>query len=395
MTDNQEKMLSLLDKAYQEGVDSTAEKYEVKIADMVHEANSNLAEAVKDAKAEAYRQGCADTLKSVGVEAKTEDEVVITNPIVREYFASLPKGGYSQTDVSRMRYFAPRYNRGSSKKNMADRGNPYVVYCYGDELYLECAGEPIQVIKPSNGYFECYNLLPNKTYSWNVVKGGKTIKTGQFKTIGDVRLVQIPTFPNMRDIAYPPMKYNRVLSAANPDGVEIGSDDYNTILSLGIDTQINLREPDADSSTERAWRGDIFDHGYNIDIAAYASIVTNPYGWKKAIETLIDELEKGHRVVFNCFAGADRTGCLRYVLQGLCGVPRHIAHGFYELTSLMWWENYKYYDDESDNGGLRKLDRLLATKFGDNFQEQCYRLLNEVVGLTKDQIAKLISLLCD
>lgn len=350
-----------------------------------------------------YQKGYGEGLATLPISSKTEDEVEdaipvhnITNPIVREYFASLPVGGYSQTDISRMRYFA-WYNTGSAEKNMADRGNPYVVYADGDALTLECPGEPTQTILPRTQRFECYLLLPGKTYSWRVTKSGKVVKQGKFKTVGDIRLIQIPTFPNMRDIAYPPMKFDRVLSAANPDNVVVGSDDYNTIKALAIDTEINLRTPKAGSNTEKPWRSDIFTYGYDIDIAAYAPAITKPTGWKKVIETLIKELELGHKVVFNCYAGADRTGTLRYILQGFCGVPRHIAHGFYELTSLMFWENFKRYDDESDGGGLRKFDRLLATKFGSDldFQSQCYRFLNEIVKLSESQLTTLRRLLCD
>ena len=350
------------------------------------------------AEEEGYRLGCEKTLESLNVQPVTEEQAEndgipvhdIVNPIVKSYFNSLPKDGYVYSDVSRMWYFT-KYVSESSKKNMADRSNPFLVfYNGGDSLLLESEGLPSQTILPENNVYACYQLLPGKVYHWSVKKGDAVVKEGDFKTIGDFRLINIPTWPNVRDIAYTPiMKVDRVLRGANPDNVVVGSADYNLIQSLGIDFQINMRSPKEGSATEKPWRPDLFTAGIDCTINDYTSCLTKPTGWKTVITTLITELKAGHRVAFNCYAGADRTGTLCYILQGICGVSKRIAQGFYELTSLLCWLNTKMWDDTGGEDDFRRFDQAIEKKFGPEFYTQCYLYLTKVVGITAAQIKEL------
>ena len=340
---------------------------------------------------EGYNAACNDMIQSVNVNPTTDDGLpihCIINPIVLDYFRQLPENGYVKNDVSRMWHYK-KYVRPYAEKNMADRSNPYLVFVNGDYLVLESEGEKPQTILPKNNFFACYLLMPNKIYNWKVYKNKKVIKEGSFKTVGDIRLINLPTWPNLRDIGGFGIKHGLVYSAANPDEVVVGSDDYNIIKYLGINTQINLRKPKEGSASEKPWRQDIFEYGYNIDIAAYAAVFYSPTNFKVAFETLVSELEKGRKVVFNCFAGADRTGTFRYILQGLCGVPKRIAQGFYELTTLLWWQNSKMWGDYDDDGyDFNELDEALESHFGKDFYTQCYRLMTEVVKVSPEKIKK-------
>ncbi len=361
MTPNQQKIIELLTRAKQEGIDET----------LAQQAASQQAEVVPQ--------------PSPAADMPIHNTV---NPIIDAYFKSLPEMGYKYNDVSRIWYYY-KFVRPSSTKNMADRSNPYLVFARGDSLLLECDGLPSQTILPKNNVFECYQLLPGKVYHWSVSKAGKVIDKGEFKTIGDFRFINIPTWPNVRDIGYANiLEMDRVLRAANPDNVEVGSADYDLIKSLGIDFQLNLRTPKAGSSQDKPWRPDLFPRGCNNNIADYSNILTKPTGWKTAIETLITELKAGHRVVFNCFAGADRTGSFCYILQGICGVPKRIAQGFYESTSFLYWENFLIWDEEGEDY-FRLFDKDLEKRFGPDFYTQCYCLLTEVVGITPAQIKEL------
>lgn len=348
-----------------------------------------MLDILTEANEEGYKNGCNDMLQSIDINLTTDDDLpihCIINPIVLDYFRQLPKDGYIKNDVSRMWHYK-RYVRPYAEKNMADKSNPYLVFVDGDYLILESDGEKPQTILPKNKFFACYILMPNKIYNWKVYKNDKVIKYGSFKTVGDIRLINIPTWPNLRDIGGFGIKHGLVYSAANPDEVVVGSDDYNIIKYLGIDTQINLRTPKEGSASEKPWRQDIFDYGYNIDIAAYATVFRSTAGFKRAFETLLSELKKGRKVVFNCFAGADRTGTFRYILQGLCGVPKRVAQGHYELTTLMWWQNSKMWADYDDEGyDFNELDETLEARFGKDFYTQCYRLMKEVVKVSEEKI---------
>lgn len=358
MTPNQQSLLTLLERAKQEGIDETL-----------------------------ARQASTEAQPSP---ADNRPDHNIVNPLVDYYFKLLPANGYKYSDVSRMWYFT-KYVSESSRKNMADRSNPFLVFSRdGDHLLLESEGLPSQTILPTNNVYECYQLLPDRVYRWSVIKGTSIVMEGEFKTIGFIRLINIPTWPNVRDIAYAPvMKMNRVLRGANPDNVVVGSDDYKLIQSLGIDFQINMRKPSASSNTEKPWRPDLFPSGIDCTINDYTSCLTKPTGWKTAITKLLTELQAGHRVAFNCFAGADRTGTFCYILQGICGVSKGIAQGYYELTSIMYWLNTKMWDDTGGEDDFRQFDQAIEKKFGPDFYTQCYRFLTEVVGFKDAQIKAL------
>lgn len=361
MTPNQQSLLTLLERAKQEGIDETL-----------------------------ARQASSEAQPS---QADNRPVHNIVNPLVDYYFQLLPANGYKYSDVSRMWYFT-KYVSESSRKNMADRSNPFLVFSRdGDHLLLESEGLPSQTILPTNNVYECYQLLPDRVYRWSVMKGTTIVMAGEFKTVGFIRLINIPTWPNVRDIAYTPiMRVDRVLSGANPDNVVVGSDDYKLIQSLGIDFQLNLRKPDEKSDTENPWRPDLFPAGCDNTISDYSSALTNPTGWKSALTIILRELQAGHRVAFNCYAGADRTGSLRYVLQGICGVPRRIAQGFYGVTSIMFWMNTKMWDKVGNSGKedqFRRWDQAFEKKFGPDFYTQCYRFLTEVVGFKDTQIKAL------
>ena len=344
----------------------------------------------------AYDEGLAKASQSSPSQPTPADDIPvhnIVNPIVDYYFQLLPADGYKYSDVDRMWYFT-KYVSESSRKNMADRSNPFLVfYRGGDRLLLESEGLPSQTILPQNNVYECYQLLPDRVYHWQVMKGNIILKKGEFKTIGFIRLINIPTWPNLRDIAYTPiMRVDRVLSGANPDNVVVGSDDYKLIQSLGIDFQLNLRKPDEKSDTENPWRPDLFPAGCDNNLNDYSSALTNPTGWKSAIEIILRELQAGHRIAINCFAGADRTGSLRYVLQGICGVPKHIAQGFYGVTSIMYWLNTKMWDKVGTSGKedqFRRFNQDLEKAFGPDYFTQCYLFLTQTVGITSAQIKAL------
>lgn len=360
-----------------------------------------LKRAHKEGHDEGYKSGCSDTYNALDIKPVTEDQAEgdgipvhnIENPIVREYFAALPEKGYTQSDISRMWHYT-RWVKESSR-NMAERGCPYVIYGTGDSVLLECEGEEPQTIMNSNNVFECFVLLPNKLYRWKMLKSGAVIKEGAFKTVGDVRQIGFDKWTNFRDIGGFGIKHGLVYSGANPDEVEVDSKDHELIKYLGIDTQLNLRKYVKDSTSDKSWRPDIFDRGYNINIEAYAPVITrNTAQFKKAFETLVSELKAGRKVVFNCWAGADRTGTFRYVIQGICGVPKRIAQGYYELTSFSRWLNTKMWDkEESSEGELRTLDKKLESLYGSDFYTQCYRLLTEKIKVAPATIKELQDIL--
>ena len=57
-----------------------------------------------------------------------------------------------------------------------------------------------------------------------------------------------------------------------------------------------------------------------------------------------------YAIYFHCRIGADRTGTLAYLLEGVLGVPTEYRHQDYELTTFFGLrERTRYYSNKSDN----------------------------------------------
>lgn len=317
----------------------------------------------------------------------------IENWAVRAYLAAMPKEGYDLSSISRVRPFTRFVQESTKKRSWTEEQNPYFIYGKGDSLVLTCEGQPSQTITPSGGVFACYLLIPGKTYQWTMTLSGKTIDSGQFKTNGAVRMIGFDNWTNMRDIGYAGyINYGLLYSGANPDEVIADSPDHDIIRYLGINTQLNLRTPKSGSTQNKPWRPDLFARGTNINIEDYSSLLTigTSSNFKKAFEYIVTELEAGRRVVFNCWAGADRTGTLRYAIQALCGMPAYLCQAYYEMTSLSRWLNTKIWDkEEGSSGEMRTFIGKLTKLFGPDPYTQFYRLFTEYLGITDAWIKRL------
>ena len=227
---------------------------------------------------------------------------------------------------------------------------------------------------------EIDNLIPNSTYYWKV-KGTKTNDTSEvssFKTLGtSVRFIKASGAANIRDlggwevnggghIQYGKLYRGGLLNNSNNFGGldESGIKTFNN--DLGIKTEIDLRTTGMDDGGQsecffdssknyvQAQLGQynrVFDpdsyaksNGYD----SYSVFVDNNSGGNyntaaansgisvKSLKTIFEVLskEENYPVYFHCNAGADRTGTLSYLLEGLVGVSYEDTIRDFELTSF-------------------------------------------------------------
>ncbi len=232
---------------------------------------------------------------------------------------------------------------------------------------------------------EIDNLIPNTTYYWKV-KGTKTndaSEASSFKTLGSsVRFIKASGAANIRDlggweinggghIQYGKLYRGGLLNNFNNLGGldEAGIKTFNN--DLGIKTEIDLRTTGMDDGGQsecffdssknyvqaqfgqynRVLDPDSFaksngfdsystfvdkDNGGNYTLAAENSGIS-----VKSLRTIFDVLskEENYPVYFHCNAGADRTGTLSYLLEGLVGVSYEDTIKDFELTSFSKFGN--------------------------------------------------------
>ena len=310
----------------------------------------------------------------------------------------------------------------------------------------------IKVSSLSNTY-EAENLIPNTTYYWKV-KGTRmhdTSSVSTFKTTGSsVRLINASGAYNIRDlggwkagesqIAYGKLYRGGLLNNYNgyADLDESGKKTFNE--ELGVKTEIDLRTTGKDDGSQKKCYFDesktyiqsqlgqynrVMDpesfaesNGYDT-YGAYAQAnevaATNQDGISvMSLRTIFSTLadESNYPVYFHCNAGADRTGTLAFLIEGLLGVSYEDTIRDFELTSFCKFgerlrskiaEDGKSFDDsgvyEDDSGNYVAFGKLhddILAYYGDNsgnLSTAIYNYLTSYVGVSSSEIASIKKIL--
>lgn len=217
-------------------------------------------------------------------------------------------------------------------------------------------------------------------------------------TTNHVRWCRVPYLRNVRDIGgWTGLRTERAYRGSflfrAPGKSGYSSETAKALKELGIRTDLDLRGiEERDKQTKSAMK-DFSGVGLetlNRPIVAYMRSFTDEREqFRQALLVFADA--KNYPVYFHCKAGADRTGTLAFVLEGLCGTNETDLQIDYELTSVSGEyrpRNAKYMKARNVDCIHWMLDtvksypgRTLADRFAN-----CAKAL---WGLTDDQIAAI------
>lgn len=230
-----------------------------------------------------------------------------------------------------------------------------------DKRFRDMEMEQTVEVNGDKGTFTLTNLIPGRTYYYRVLAAGKQVLKGALQTEGQVRMIAIDGGFNIRDlggwtgldgkhIRYGWLYRGGSLGGTDKDGHEstISPADQQELHRIGIRAQLDLRAP----TNKGKYAGEGSLHSYSLgrttlleadfintmtDYGAYnqdATVVSD-------IAWIIQELRQGKPVYFNCRQGADRTGTIAFVIEGLLGCYDHTTPGGgnqmaldYELTGF-------------------------------------------------------------
>ena len=159
------------------------------------------------------------------------------------------------------------------------------------------------------------------------------------RTTNDIRWVNIPYMRNVRDLggwnglkpgrAYRGSMLYRCKDA--PGGVS--SETAAALREAGFVTELNLRGiAEIAKSTEHANMKDAGLKEVNVPISSYMSCFGGEWkGMRNAL--LMFTKPENYPIYFHCAGGADRTGTLAFVLEGICGASETDLAIDYELTT--------------------------------------------------------------
>lgn len=228
--------------------------------------------------------------------------------------------------------------------------------------------------------------LGGKTYC-NEVPGIETPfasggKAGTLKPVDPLRWIMTRTW-NVRDLGGwacdgGTVKYGKLFRG----GYVTSADRAVLVEQLGIQHELDLRGANEGGLTASPLGGDV---RYTC-AAAYAWYSLTPAdAWKANLRCVFDAVTHNEPVYFHCAAGADRTGTLACVLEGLLGMSQSDIDKDYELTTF-------YSGSDTDANARRRneaewsgLISALNSKSGSTFRDKCVTFAAEL-GFTADKI---------
>ena len=273
-------------------------------------------------------------------------------------------------------------------KNSAEP--PYKAYSFNYDLKeqatLEIDGKSYNM-PPEAKSVQIDNLQTDTLYDYTIIALGDTY-TGTLRTAPSNRFIKLDGAVNTRDIggyttAYNhAVKQNLLIRGSELDGLVESSyklKDQAAAQAFGFKLDMDLR----DSYT---YEGDDYVSPLGSDVthrfynAPQYNDIFNEESHESLRQIFSDLADRSNYPVYmHCTYGADRTGTVVYLLQGILGVSEDNMEFEYRLTGFL---DKGYFD----NSSIDQLKAELETYRGENLNEKIEDFLITDVGITHDQI---------
>ena len=188
--------------------------------------------------------------------------------------------------------------------------------------------------------------MPQRTYYYEVQTGNTIVGKGKFHTDGYLRMIYAPSIDNIRDLGGWQMtdgryiRYERIYRGGELNGSHTATAAaIKRLRELGITAEIDLRIDYEQSAGQSAFgfstAAGNFYYANCMDCNLENLSSPESYArWKAEFDLIMKTLRKGGALFFHCRIGADRTGMLSLLLEGLLGMPKDLCNKNYELTTL-------------------------------------------------------------
>ena len=242
------------------------------------------------------------------------------------------------------------------------------------------------------------NLYTGATYFWRVsafLEGGKTVTsaTATFQTEQNaVRWIAVDGARNVRDIGgWTGLKQGMVyrgseLNAVDNHGLAITEEGRRTLREeLGIKTDLDFRAAADNGGSKSHIGADVL--WVNRPIGGFLSAFTDEY--RLALREFANP--ENYPIYMHCWGGADRTGTVAMLIEGLCGVSEEDLAADLELTSFsVFGYRYRY-----DNGAYLYASTIakIKTDYTGNTLKEKFESYALSLGLTRAEISNIQSLL--
>lgn len=265
-------------------------------------------------------------------------------------------------------------------------------------LVLECNGVSTTLENVSN-VVELTNLLIDSKYTWIATSDGSEIK-GEFRTQNyGPRIMDVDGIPNVRDIGGYDINNGKMVQGLIYRGAELNN--HYTISPKGlktmneymmIKTDIDLRNLSEISGITASPLGESVTYLNLQGFGSYNNaIISSKYyeGYATFFKTLARP--SSYPVYVHCYQGADRTGTVCELIEGLMGVSDEERVQDYEITTFSSGED-SYRDITKRNYPLiRKNIELLYPS--DSYSESIKQWMINKLGLQESEVEAIKKIL--
>lgn len=173
-------------------------------------------------------------------------------------------------------------------------------------------------------------------------------------------------------------------------GGRISSADRHVLVGqLGVQHEIDLRgkegrDPsDGEVATESPLGSDVW---FTIADKAASYTLTPVATWQLYLRCVIDAVTHREPVYFHCTAGADRTGTLACVLEGLLGMSQSDIDKDYELSCFYSGTGTDALARRRNEPEWRGLINAIEAVSGDSFRDKCVHFAVGTCGMSMSDI---------
>lgn len=254
------------------------------------------------------------------------------------------------------------------------------------------------------------NLIPGKTYYFQVEAGEEVLTKGKVQVEGPVRMVYAPSINNVRDLGGwtvidgRTVRYGKIFRGGEVNGLHPSvAEDRQTLIDLGVGAEIDLRK---DNNYDSGNGGvgkcefgfnqtkDYFfkEGGYDCKVE-HLKATDSRARFKQWFPFIVNHLKENKGIYYHCVWGADRTGLVSVLLEGLLGLSQEQMNLDYELTSLSFagLRPKGGYED----GDHQKLIEYIKTFEGETLRDKFDTYWISQVKITKEQIEEFRDLMLE
>ena len=270
---------------------------------------------------------------------------------------------------------------------------------------------PFKTYTTNEKKIDIYNLKINTSYSYDVFAqysdvGYKSPKSSFKTTSQGPRNLKAENVMNIRDLGGHGIKQGLIYRSGRfneKDGTtKITQNTIDVMLDdLKIKTEIDLRRDDESggitssplSSPVREsinyYHYPMYYGGENVltHVGEHSGVsYDNPAEIKRFFDALADI--NNYPLVFHCAIGKDRTGCMAYLIEALCGMEEEYLYRDYLFSNFAKISGMCEISDIDDKYGA-----TIKEYEGNSLQEKTFNYLNKEIGVSVDNLNTIRSIL--